>query len=86
MGSSQGGQAVLFAAERAAEYAPELDIRAVAAAAPAADLKALLQTHLDDVSGVTIGSYALTAYPEIYADRGADLADILTGPSPPNRR
>lgn len=77
-GHSQGGQAVLFAAERAAEYAPELDIRAVAAAAPAADLKALLQTHLDDVSGVTIGSYALTAYSEIYADRGADLADILT--------
>lgn len=77
-GHSQGGQAVLFAAERAAEYAPELDIRAVAAAAPAADLKALLRAHLDDVSGVTIGSYALTAYSEIYADRGADLADILT--------
>lgn len=77
-GHSQGGQAVLFAAELAGDYAPELHIRAVAAAAPAADLKALLKTHLDDVSGVTIGSYAFTAFSEIYADRGADIDKILT--------
>ncbi|MCW3494463.1 lipase family protein [Microbacterium sp. SSM24] len=77
-GHSQGGQAVLFAAELAEEYAPELDIRAVAAAAPAADLKALMKTHLDDISGVTIGSYAFTAFSEIYADRGADIDAILT--------
>jgi pimeloyl-ACP methyl ester carboxylesterase len=77
-GHSQGGQAVLFAAELAAQYAPELDIRAVAAAAPAADLAALMKTHLDDISGVTIGSYAFTAFSQIYADRGADIDDILT--------
>lgn len=69
---------MLFAAELADEYAPELDIRAVAAAAPAADLSALMASHLDDVSGVTIGSYAFTAYAEVYADRGADIEDILT--------
>ncbi len=53
-GHSQGGQAVLFAAEDAAAYAPELNLKAVAVAAPAADLSALLSAHLDDISGVTI--------------------------------
>lgn len=75
-GHSQGGQAVLFAAERAATYAPELDIRAVAAAAPAADLPGLMSAHLDDISGVTIGAYAFTAYAEVYPD--APLDGILT--------
>ncbi|CDK01824.1 Secretory lipase [Microbacterium sp. C448] len=79
-GHSQGGQAVLFAAERAADYAPELDVRAVAVAAPAADLTALLDADIDDISGVTIGSYAFTAYAGVYGDSvaGAQLSDILT--------
>ncbi|MFG6493298.1 alpha/beta fold hydrolase [Microbacterium sp. P03] len=79
-GHSQGGQAVLFAAERAATYAPELKIQAVAAAAPAADLTSLMAAHLDDISGVTIGSYAFAAYAGVYGPSvaGADLADILT--------
>ncbi|WP_232711689.1 alpha/beta fold hydrolase [Microbacterium lacus] len=79
-GHSQGGQAVLFAAERAADYAPELDVRAVAVAAPAADLTALLDADIDDISGVTIGSYAFTAYAGVYGDTvpGAQLSDILT--------
>jgi pimeloyl-ACP methyl ester carboxylesterase len=75
-GHSQGGQAVLFAAERAASYAPELSIRAVAAAAPAANLPGLMSAHLDDISGVTIGSYAFTAFASVYPD--AALAGILT--------
>lgn len=77
-GHSQGGQAVLFAAERAPSYAPELTIKAVAVAAPAADLNALLSDHIDDISGVTIGSYAFAAYAQVYADRGATLPSILT--------
>ena len=78
-GHSQGGQAVLFAAQQAADYAPELDLLAVAVAAPAADLGALLNAHLDDVSGVTIGSYAFAAYAQVYADTpGVDLDAILT--------
>lgn len=75
-GHSQGGQAVLFAAQGAEEYAPELQIEAVAVAAPAADLTALMGSHLDDISGVTIGSYAFTAYSETYPD--APLDGILT--------
>ncbi len=79
-GHSQGGQAVLFAAERADEYAPELSIEAVAAAAPAANLPGLMSAHLDDISGVTIGSYAFTAFADVYGDTvpGAQLDDILS--------
>lgn len=75
-GHSQGGQAVLFAAERAKQYAPEFDLLAVAAAAPAANLIDLMGAHLDDISGVTIGSYAFTAFSEVYPE--AVLEDILT--------
>ncbi|MET0860272.1 MAG: alpha/beta fold hydrolase, partial [Microbacterium sp.] len=75
-GHSQGGQAVLFAAERAPQYAPELQIQAVAAAAPAANLTDLMRAHLDDISGVTIGSYAFTAFASVYPD--APLDGILT--------
>jgi len=75
-GHSQGGQAVLFAAERAASYAPELQIEAVAAAAPAANLTDLMSAHLDDISGVTIGSYAFTAFAAVYPQ--AQLDSILT--------
>lgn len=77
-GHSQGGQAVLFAAERAPEYAPELQVDAVAVAAPAANLSALMGAHLNDISGATIGSYAFQAYADIYANRGASLETVLT--------
>ncbi len=77
-GHSQGGQAALFAAELAPKYAAELRVQAVAVAAPAADLSALIQNHLDDVSGATIGSYAFQAYAEIYRNRGARLDQVLT--------
>ncbi|MFE5407444.1 alpha/beta fold hydrolase [Microbacterium sp. NPDC056569] len=75
-GHSQGGQAVLFAAQQAADYAPELNVVAVAAAAPAADLPGLMSAHLDDISGVTIGSYAFTAYADVYPQAPVD--GILT--------
>lgn len=77
-GHSQGGQAALFAAQLAPTYAPELTVQAVAVAAPAADLTALMGDHLDDVSGVTIGSYAFNAFSQIYSDQGATLESILT--------
>lgn len=77
-GHSQGGQAALFAAQDAASYAPELQLDAVAVAAPATDLGALLDAVMSDVSGVTISSYALQAYSTVYADRGATLSGLLT--------
>jgi pimeloyl-ACP methyl ester carboxylesterase len=79
-GHSQGGQAVLLAAEDQPDYAPELDVVAVAAAAPAADLTALVRSHLDDISGVTIGSYAFPAFAAVYGPTtpGARLDAVLT--------
>jgi pimeloyl-ACP methyl ester carboxylesterase len=79
-GHSQGGQAVLFAAQDAATYAPELKILAVAAAAPAADLSSLMAAHVNDISGVTIGSYAFPAFASVYGSSvpGAKLRNILT--------
>lgn len=72
-GHSQGGQAALFAAQQASTYAPELHLRAVAVAAPAADLALLLRDHRDDVSGVTIGSYAFEALVSVYGDADPDV-------------
>ncbi len=79
-GHSQGGQAALFAAERAESYAPELQLKAVGVAAPATDLVALLKADIGDVSGVTIGAYAFTAYASVYGPStpGAELDTILT--------
>jgi len=79
-GHSQGGQAALFAGQDATSYAPELRVKAVAVAAPAADLGALLNDHTDDISGVTIGSYAYAAYQAAYSSRfpGLTLDSVLT--------
>jgi dienelactone hydrolase len=43
VGHSQGGHAVLAAGELARRYAPELDVRAVAASAPGANLPAIVR-------------------------------------------
>lgn len=79
-GHSQGGQAALFAAQLASEYAPELKLEAVAVAAPAVDLVGLLNTDIGDVSGVTIGSYAFTSFVSVYGPStpGVTLESILT--------
>ena len=79
-GHSQGGQAVLFAAQEAPDYAPEFDLHGVAVAAPAAELTALLTADIDHVAGVTIGSYALRAYADFYGPDtpGAELSTVLT--------
>ena len=79
-GHSQGGHAALFAAQEAGEYAPDLELLAVAVAAPAADLGALLDDDIPDASGVTIASYAFAAYEAAYRDRypGLSLDSILT--------
>ncbi len=79
-GHSQGGQAALFAAERAAAYAPELTLKGVAVAAPAADLGQLMTDDIVNVSGVTIASYAIDAYADAYDGRysRAAIEGILT--------
>ncbi|MFE4196736.1 alpha/beta fold hydrolase [Paenarthrobacter sp. NPDC056912] len=79
-GHSQGGHAAIFAAQRAASYAPELTIAGVAVAAPATNLGALLSADVGDVSGVTIGAYAFTSYAQAYSSQlpSDPLGTILT--------
>lgn len=72
-GHSQGGQAALFAAQQAAAYAPELRLHALAVAAPAADLGELLDDHRDDLSGVTIGSYAFDSLQKVDGPKDASV-------------
>lgn len=78
-GFSQGGHAVLFAAQEAEDYAPELDVQAVATAAPAVDLAALLDAAVADASGLVIAAYTLDSYSSVYVSTPAtDLRTILT--------
>lgn len=80
-GHSQGGQAALFAGQQAAAgYAPDLDVIAVAAAAPAADLSELMTDDIDYMEGVTITAYAFPSFEAAYADRFTkdELTAILT--------
>jgi acetyl esterase/lipase len=79
-GHSQGGHAALFAAQRAADYAPELHLLGVAVAAPATDLTTLLDADIGDVSGVTIGAFAFDSYARAYATQlpSDSLTSILT--------
>ncbi|CAN5359390.1 lipase family protein [soil metagenome] len=79
-GFSQGGQAALFSAQVSADYAPELAVHGVAVAAPVADIGVLLTDDIDDVSGVTIGSYAFQSYASHYGPTfaGATLETVLT--------
>jgi alpha-beta hydrolase superfamily lysophospholipase len=58
-GHSEGGHAVLWAAELAAAYAPELQVLGVAASAPGAELAATLKLATDRPTTVTSGAMLL---------------------------
>lgn len=79
-GHSQGGHAALFAAREASQYAPDLDVRAVAVAAPAVELAELLADDIHDSAGVALGSYAFWAYHQTYGSSAdpPELDQILT--------
>ena len=69
VGHSQGGQAALFAGEIAADYAPELSLRGIAAGAPVSDVDGFLG-HAAGTPG-TVGFLVMgaagyrAAYPEL---------------------
>lgn len=79
-GHSQGGHAVLFAAQQAPSYAPDLRLTAAAVAAPATELGTLLDDDIGDVSGVSLGSYAFQTYQSVYGPStpGMALTQVLT--------
>lgn len=74
-GHSQGGHAALWEAQIAADYAPELDVRGVAALAPAADPLALAEElTTSDASGLLsiMVSWVLVPYSDTYPDVNID--------------
>lgn len=77
-GHSQGGQAALFAADQAASVTPELSVKGVAVAAPAAMLAEIMGAQWDTGVAWAIGPEAtqsfVTAYPDL--DVMAPLTDV----------
>lgn len=74
-GHSQGGHAALFTGQRAARDAPELELIAVAALAPASDLAAFIETNDGTVLGNLLGAYAVSAWDRAFDD--IDAASIV---------
>src|SRR6202012_1028455 len=71
----QGGQAALFAGILAHDYAPELELVGVAAAAPATDLATLLAADLDTNGGRNITAMTLWSWSRIYS---APIDNVVT--------
>jgi hypothetical protein len=67
-GHSQGGHAALWTGIVAPAYAPEVDLRGVAAIAPASDLPSLLDAIHDTPIGRIMSAYVLRSYAEAYPD------------------
>ena len=76
-GLSQGGHAVLFAASLAADYVPEFHLAAVAAAAPAAQLSALMSQQYNLGVSWIIGPEIAVSWPIVYPD--VILSDVVSG-------
>lgn len=74
-GHSQGGQSVIYSSQLAKSYAPELDLVASAAAAPATDLATLLKDDIQTEVGKVLGPMALKSWSEVYPD--AELSKII---------
>lgn len=74
-GHSQGGHAALAASQIAAEYAPQLDVRGVAAISPVSDLTALVSTMDSVTGGMVFAAFVLHAYDQYYDD--VHMSDYL---------
>ncbi|MEM7338357.1 MAG: lipase family protein [Actinomycetota bacterium] len=72
-GLSQGGHAALWAGEIAPDYAPDLDVVGVVAAAPATGISSLMEAIGTPVQGFSV----MTAYAYDYAYDDVDLADYF---------
>jgi pimeloyl-ACP methyl ester carboxylesterase len=71
-GHSQGGHSSVWTGHLGREYAPELTLLGVAAAAPALDLTAIMGVQWDTVAGWVIGPSVLESWPTYYPDLPVD--------------
>jgi acetyl esterase/lipase len=65
-GHSQGGHAALFTGELAAEYAPELKLVGIAAAAPATYLVDLFKADRGSLGGNSLTAMAVLSWSQVY--------------------
>lgn len=75
-GHSQGGQGSLWTGQIAADYAPDVPIKGIAAFAPAADLFGLAEVNKSDAAGKTVSAYIAATWAELYPE--LELASQLT--------
>ena len=75
-GSSQGGNSALWTAALANKFAPELPLKGVAAAVPAAELGATVSAQWDKAVSWALAPAILSSWPALYPD--ADFASTLT--------
>jgi acetyl esterase/lipase len=80
-GHSQGGQAALYTGLLAESYAPDLNLRGVAAAAPATDLASLMQDDFGTAGGKSLTAMTMWSWAQVYGapiDKVIDRAAMLT--------
>jgi len=75
-GHSQGGHAALAAGALAPSYAPDLELEGVATAAPAAELRLLMDAEWNTANAWVIGSEIAGTWPEFYP--GLERSQVLT--------
>lgn len=77
-GHSQGGHSALWTGNLAEKIAPELDLIAVGAAAPAAELLVIMQNQWPGTIGWVIGPEALASFQDLHPDRDyqAIISDV----------
>lgn len=71
-GHSQGGHAALWTGELAKQFAPELNLVAVATAAPAAELNLIMAAQWPKLVGWVIGPEVAQGLPRVYPDMTMD--------------
>jgi len=80
-GHSQGGHAALWTGELARDYAPELKLRGVAAAAPASELAPLFVDDIDTTGGEVFATLALLSWAKVYK---LDISTVMKGTAMPS--
>jgi acetyl esterase/lipase len=80
-GHSQGGQAALFTGLLAKDYAPELDLVGVAAAAPATELGTLLGDDIDSAGGRNLTAMTLWSWSRVFGAPIDSVIDIAALPT-----
>ncbi len=80
-GHSQGAQAVMFVGQVSKQYAPDMNLVGVAAAAPPSDLLHELTVPFDGPSGRLFGAYVYQTWSELY---GVPITSVVDPRAIPN--